>query len=53
MEGYPLDALMTELKSGKNTSGSGYYGVSGKGLYEVYYTDMLSGVEAMWEIEVK
>lgn len=53
METYPLDTLMTELKPGKNTSGQAFYGVSGKGPYEVYYTDMMTDIEAKWIIEIE
>ncbi|MEC0305027.1 DUF4352 domain-containing protein [Terribacillus saccharophilus] len=53
METYALDYLTADIKPGKNTSGKGFYAVSGKGPYEVYYTDFATDATAKWTIEVK
>lgn len=53
MSSYPIDSLSDTLQPGKNTSGRGAYGVSGKGPYEVYYTDFMTETKAMWNIDVK
>ncbi|PAD34324.1 DUF4352 domain-containing protein [Terribacillus saccharophilus] len=53
METYALDYLTADIKPGKNTSGKGFYAVSGKGPYEVYYTDFVTDATAKWTIEVK
>jgi hypothetical protein len=53
MESYPIDYLTETLQPGKNITGRGAYGVSGKGPYEVYYTDFATDTKAMWNIDVK
>ncbi len=53
METYPIDYLTETLQPGKNVSGRGAYGVSGKGPYEVYYSDFMTETKAMWKIEVE
>ena len=53
MSSYPIDSLSDTLQPGKNISGYGAYGVSGKGPYEVYYKDFMTNTKAMWKIEVK
>lgn len=53
MSTYPIDHLTDTLQPGKNISGRGAFGVSGKGPYEVYYTDFVTDTKAMWNLDVK
>ena len=53
MDIYPLDSVVENLLPGKNASGQGTYGVSGKAPYEVYYTELLKGHKAKWILDVK
>lgn len=53
MEMVSLDNMSETLQPGKNASGSAFIGASGKGPYELYYTDFDTGTKAMWNIEVK
>lgn len=53
MDMVSLDNMSESLQPGKNASGSAFIGASGKGPYELYYTDFVSGSKAMWQIDVK
>lgn len=53
MEFVSLDNMTETLQPGKNASGSAYIGASGKGPYELYYSDFVTGTKAMWKINVE
>ncbi|MFF2449320.1 DUF4352 domain-containing protein [Neobacillus sp. NPDC058068] len=53
MESYPIDDLTETLQPGKNASGRGAFGVSGKGPYEIYYKDFATDTKAMWTLDLK
>ncbi|WP_394136818.1 DUF4352 domain-containing protein [Cytobacillus oceanisediminis] len=48
-----LDNMSETLQPGKNASGSAYIGASGKGPYELYYTDFMTDTKAMWKLDIK
>ncbi|WP_404349058.1 DUF4352 domain-containing protein [Sutcliffiella horikoshii] len=50
MEVYPLDNFDATLQPGKNSSGTVFFGVSGDGPYELFYTEWISGTKAMWNV---